>query len=204
MMKMQSLGFMLVLLLAPVSGLVHPTTRQRYRSTASPLYQTSFGIPTTLDTMEVGQSFRQESLVIEKVSARPPIFVLRGVLGKEDCETIMRSASRLEPARTLSAESDDDMYRKSCSVCWLANDEDSRVRSIANKCHSILMPNQIFDAERGVESLQVVRYETKGEYVLHHDSNKRFLTVLYYLNGKGETWFPLADSHDGPSPRNRY
>ena len=30
-------------------------------------------------------------------------------------------------------------------------------------------------------------------------NNPRIMTILYYLNGKGATWFPLADSPDGAS-----
>jgi 2OG-Fe(II) oxygenase superfamily len=44
----------------------------------------------------------------------------------------------------------------------------------------------------GVEDLQVVRYESSGEYTLHHDGNDRVLTLLHCLNDEGETWFPLA------------
>ena len=35
---------------------------------------------------------------------------------------------------------------------------------------------------------------------MHHDGNARALTVLYYLNGVGETWLPLADAP--PRPKN--
>jgi hypothetical protein len=44
-----------------------------------------------------------------------------------------------------------------------------------------------------VEDLQVLDYAPGGEYVFHHDGAPRVLTILYYLNGIGETWFPLAD-----------
>jgi hypothetical protein len=44
-----------------------------------------------------------------------------------------------------------------------------------------------------------------GEYVLHQDGNQRLLTVLYYLEGVGETWFPLARvcDHDSTSTKSR-
>ncbi|KAL7565095.1 hypothetical protein ACA910_005103 [Epithemia clementina (nom. ined.)] len=177
--------------------------RPSYRLTKRWSSKSSFGIPANLEEMEVGHSFQYESaVVIEKVSSRPPIFVLRNILSKDNCNTIIKSASNFEPGRTLLSK-EASPYRKACYVAWLPNDEDSVQRSVANKCHTILMPHRIFNAERGVESLQVVRYDQQGEYVLHHDSNKRLLTVLYYLNGIGETWFPLADSHNGPDPRNR-
>jgi hypothetical protein len=50
------------------------------------------------------------------------------------------------------------------------------------------------DPGSGIEDLQVLHYETGGEYVLHHDSETRALTIIYYLNGNAGTWFPLAGS----------
>lgn len=47
-----------------------------------------------------------------------------------------------------------------------------------------------------VEDLQVLRYGVGGEFVLHHDGDPRILTVVYYLNGVGGTWFPLARTSD--------
>ena len=44
----------------------------------------------------------------------------------------------------------------------------------------------------GVEDLQVLRYSTGGEFVLHHDGSPRILTMIYYISGVGGTWFPLA------------
>lgn len=48
----------------------------------------------------------------------------------------------------------------------------------------------------GVEELNVLRYQPGGEYLPHYDArnNPRILTILYYLNGKGATWFPFADN----------
>ena len=202
-------GWMLFTLSSPLklqSGWAHLDAGPKFRLQAcGTSLKSSFGIPSHLDEMDVGQGFQEESLFVEKVSSSPPVFVLRGLLSPAECATLMNSVSNFEPAKTLSSSSsDDDLYRKRCSVAWLSNEEQSLSRTICNKCHSILLPNQIFDIERGVESLQVVRYEHQGEYILHHDSNERILTVLYYLNGIGETWFPLADCHKGDDPRNRH
>jgi hypothetical protein len=41
-------------------------------------------------------------------------------------------------------------------------------------------------------------YRTGGEFVLHHSSVSRVLPVLYYLNGVGGTWFPLANATTSP------
>ena len=43
--------------------------------------------------------------------------------------------------------------------------------------------------------MQVLRYGEGGQYVLHHDAGdyqNRVLTVIYYLNGVGGTFLPLA------------
>jgi hypothetical protein len=47
-----------------------------------------------------------------------------------------------------------------------------------------------------VENLQVLHYGPGGEFVPHHDGEARILTVLYYLNGVGGTWFPLARGYE--------
>ena len=58
----------------------------------------------------------------------------------------------------------------------------------------------------GVEDLQVLEYGVGGEFVFHHDGEPRILTVIYYLNGVGGTWFPLAsvdDNADGINGKER-
>jgi hypothetical protein len=43
------------------------------------------------------------------------------------------------------------------------------------------------------EALQVVHYDGQGgKFDLHHDGLGRSLTIIYYLNGVGNTWFPFA------------
>jgi len=50
----------------------------------------------------------------------------------------------------------------------------------------------------GPESLHVLRYSARGEYVLHYDASwnepmlPRVLTLLHYLEDGGSTWFPHA------------
>jgi hypothetical protein len=51
-----------------------------------------------------------------------------------------------------------------------------------------------------VEDLQVLQYGIGGEFVLHHDGEPRVLTVIYYLNGVGGTWFPLARTTTNCNP----
>ena len=45
------------------------------------------------------------------------------------------------------------------------------------------------------ENMQCLKYAPGGEYLPHYDADERvprMLTVILYLNGEGETWFPLA------------
>mmetsp|Transcript_34750 Transcript_34750/g.72325 ORF Transcript_34750/g.72325 Transcript_34750/m.72325 type:complete len:286 (-) Transcript_34750:210-1067(-) len=164
----------------------------------------ALGIPQHLASLQVGENIQglAQDISLEKVSNKPPIFVLRNVLSSSQCESLAASVAEFEPAKT-KIPLNDDVKRKLSSVGWLDNALGSITHSLAKECHQILLPNQTFDSDRGVEPMQVVRYEEHGEYILHHDSNQRLLTVLYYLNGQGETWFPLADGAD-EYPTNLY
>jgi hypothetical protein len=83
------------------------------------------------------------------------------------------------------------MSRQNSQVAWLPN-TNKLVQAVARKAHALFLgQRQAFHATRGVEPLQVVRYDDGGEYVLHQDANRRLLTVLYYLNGAGESWFRM-------------
>lgn len=159
-------------------------------------------IPLHLQALDLSKPIKYGGdVTLEKVSHQPPIFVLRNILSAEECQAVMDSATEFEQGRTVSEESDDESMRKNSAVSWIGNEEGSLARRVAKKAHEILMPKLVFDSTRGVEPLQVVRYDEGGEYVLHHDSNERLLTVIYYLNGAGETWFPLADSVEAPATR---
>jgi len=115
----------------------------------------------------------------------------------------------------------DVQSRKHCSVAWmpcLSKDSSSKdstnytpisltsqytiqslIKSTANL---FLTPYILSQPSAGVEDMQVLKYNTGGEFVLHHDGEPRILTAIYYLNGVGGTWFPLArtsnDAEDDP------
>lgn len=161
------------------------------------------GIPLHLDDMPVAdaiQPMENLDVIVEKLSSKPPIFVLRNFMSSDECQEIMDSALVLEPAQVVSSASSGH-ERKHSMVGWLENAPGTLPRELARRAHSILLAGQVFHGSRGVEPLQVVRYEQGGEYVLHQDGNQRLLTVLYYINGVGETWFPLADSVLEPQTR---
>ena len=147
------------------------------------------GIPLHLDEMNVlshFQPFENSPAIVEKVSLKPPIFLLRNFLSHLECQQIMDSALELEPAQVVSLTSSGN-ERVNSHVGWLDNSPGTLQREIARRAHSILLPDQVFHGSRGVEPLQIVRYDDGGQYVLHHDGNHRLLTVLYYINGAGET-----------------
>ena len=49
-------------------------------------------------------------------------------------------------------------------------------------------------SQRTPSRLSLPTSQTGGEFVLHHDGEPRTLTIIYYLNGVGGTWLPLADA----------
>lgn len=161
----------------------------------------------------------QHKFKIERASETPNIFLLRNFLTSPECQQIQSMArhnnnSQRSPAGTISRERD-ERARKNCLVAWLPSlpspyasnrVENSHEIYGENATYSDLIPNLVASASNillspsilsnptaGVEDLQVLEYGPGGEFVLHHDGESRILTVLYYLNGIGGTWFPLAD-----------
>lgn len=177
-----------------------PRAPTRVGRTATRLYETvsdppqeTMGLPEHLYLMEVSDTFQHANVTVEKVSSRPPIFVLRNFLSTEECKEIMDSVSVSDMEQGQTASNHGEEQRKNSHVAWIDNDDGSVVKDAAKRAHDIFLGHQqMFHATRGVEPLQVVRYDEGGEYVLHQDGKRRLLTVLYYLNGAGETWFPLA------------
>ena len=161
----------------------------------------ALGLPSHLHQLKCGEilsAFRRVEngkdvfFEVERIAARPPIFLLRGVLRKEECEAIISAADTMETAETVSGET--TSKRRNCQVAWLSKDAaNGLVGSLAETVgRLVLTPSAAKGAGAGYEDMQVVHYSESGEYVLHHDGNERVVTVLYYLTSVGETWFPLA------------
>jgi len=161
--------------------------------------------------------FVRHDFGIERVSIGPSVFILRKFCTIEECERIQHYAQTLEmeAAQTLSGQ-DETVKRSKCEVTWMGNSHLSgAIGSLARAAANILLSDDVkFSAGAGCEDLQVLRYGETGEYRLHHDSYDRVLTVLYYLNGSGETWFPFGSTksksanssyieNNAPKPRNR-
>lgn len=153
------------------------------------------------DTTTIASEMERKRRV-ERVSIDPPIFILRNAMSLEECRHVRSVASsmeaQMEDGKTVSDTDDadpssqEDHARKHSRVGWLDNDRQP-IESIARRAHGVFLNDMPFHATRGIEPLQVVHYHQEGgEYVNHHDANGRLLTVLYYLNGVGATWFPLA------------
>lgn len=93
-----------------------------------------------------------------------------------------------------------DMIRSGCKVAWLDIQQDPVASELAAVVGELLLTPEIRDPDGwgkggGFENLQVLRYTVGGEFKVHLDANEdtpRTLSLLLYLNGKGETWFPLA------------
>lgn len=161
------------------------------------------------DTISSSSSFerRPSNFTIERVSYTPDAFILRNFLTPYECSLIQSTAQEIgmKPAETITKN--DTSSRKNCTVAWLSPSSvaTSSTATYTSSTTSLLVSNLLSctanillsknilsNPSAGVEDLQVLRYGIGGEFVLHHDGEPRVLTVIYYLNGVGGTWFPLA------------
>lgn len=136
-----------------------------------------------------------QAFSMERLSSRPPIFLLRNFLSGRECKSIQNQED-MEHAQTLNGQG--STARPNCKVSWVDTWDDV-AQDVATFCF-----DDSFERDHGgmwVEKLQVLRYSREGKYVLHHDGHDRLLTCLYYLNGVGGTWFPLANSSCSPTTR---
>uniref|UniRef100_A0A7S2GTF2 Fe2OG dioxygenase domain-containing protein n=1 Tax=Helicotheca tamesis TaxID=374047 RepID=A0A7S2GTF2_9STRA len=167
------------------------------------------GPPELIRSLKIGeavQAFRQSykvcgtayasNFTISRVSYTPDAFILRNFLAPDECDEIIKDASTSFMTRAETITPGDTKSRKHCQVSWLSSGGPNTSRIVSSLVQAtanlFLTADVKSDKEAGVEDLQVLRYDIGGEYVLHHDGEPRVLTVLYYLNGVGKTWFPLA------------
>ena len=145
---------------------------------------------------------------VKRLALRPACFYLRGVLSEAECDHLIAAGDRQETQQAMSAGG---TMRSGCSVAWLDIQHDPVALALAAVVSGLLLTPEVRDQEGwgkggGFENLQVLRYAMGGEFKLHHDANEdtpRTLSLLLYLNGRGETWFPLAttDPSLAASPR---
>ena len=123
---------------------------------------------------------------------------MRNFVTDQECRSIIEFAS----SKNMEAGQTEESYtvaatatRKKSFVTWLEmNDNKGLIGHLAGAIRNMMLDNTLSLA---CEPMQVVRYDPGGEYKFHHDGNNRLLTVLYYINGEGETWFPLAEADTG-------
>lgn len=148
------------------------------------------------------------NFTIERVSYTPDAFLFRNFLTPYECSLIQSTAQDIGMAPAETITHNDTTSRKNCTVAWLSpalstaattnvtNTTTNCSRLISNllscTANILLSKNILSNPSAGVEDLQVLRYGIGGEFVLHHDGEPRVVTVIYYLNGVGGTWFPLA------------
>lgn len=136
--------------------------------------------------------------VVRRLSERPAAFLLQNFLSAEECDTLMGSAelAGFEAAETTGKT----QARHRCDVALLSPSRESVLAAVQSDAARALLSSEALQTPGGgVEELNVLRYQPGGEYTLHYDAmnNPRVLTILYYLNGVGATWFPLADNPTG-------
>jgi hypothetical protein len=167
-----------------------------------------------LDSLAVGESLEvtirllllpdEEEQVrtrnVTRVAMDPPMYVIRNVMSVAECDSVRHDAQYqteegMREARTRSAG--DTASRTNCRVGWLdTGDATTMQGQLARSLGRLFLSPSVWrHARSSVEDLQVVHYQSGGQFVLHHDGQPRVLTILYYLNGVAGTWFPLADHH---------
>lgn len=181
------------------------------------------GPPEPLRSLEVGHTLNAFRLVvddddgsdpqqhlfsIERVANSPNIFILQNFLSSSECNQIQALAEEggMKPAETVTEG--DNSSRKNCSVAWIPSsgpDGSSIVSGLVASTVNIFLSDGVKSHHSaGVENMQILKYGVGGEFVHHQDAEARVLTVIYYINGVGGTWFPLADINDGDNiPKNK-
>ena len=145
--------------------------------------------------------------VATRIAARPHAFLLRGFLSHAECESLISSATACEmrSAQTIGGT----IHRSGLDFAWLGSDS-PHVDQLTSDVSALLLADGVARQSRdsssfgnpmlSSEPLNVLRYAAGGEFRCHYDNpiqrglepGARVLTVLYYLNGVGATWFPLA------------
>lgn len=198
-----STGIIALLATTPVSlATPHPSA-----STVVPTSSVvpAMGAPPELFALPVGAEMTgyrdTHAFTAKRLSTRPAAFLLSQFLTEVECAAVVEEATAsgaLHEAATNGRTS----ARKHCEITTIGMDS-PMVRSITNEAARLLLTNEATSRPgSGCEDLHVLRYRPGGEYKPHYDASPslpRALTILYYVNGEGATWFPFADedSFDG-------
>lgn len=161
-----------------------------------------------VDGLAVGSQFesvsRACSLTGEQVdfevlrrSSKPACFHIGGLLSQAECDHLIATADAIGMEQAMMVSGD---ARRSCGVAWLPVDSDTVAASVCGALEQLFLQPEVLEqtgcASGGRwENMQCLKYAPGGEYLPHYDADERvprMLTVILYLNGEGETWFPLA------------
>jgi hypothetical protein len=152
---------------------------------------------------------------VKRLSKSPHIFLFQNLLSKNECDALIDSGGgnhddgtddehdvlAVEDKTVMSQASiteGDDNMRSNCQVGWIPNTSNNEEHAqslplqLGRIVGNILMTNEA-KMNGWCEPLQLVHYNANGgKFDLHYDGLYRSITVLYYLNGVGNTWFPFA------------
>lgn len=135
------------------------------------------------------------------LSARPHIFLLKNYVSTLEQYTLQWNARNHPKEATVYDQHNDQNQsgRSHSNVSWLPPWAANGIPLTLARCSAqlLLSPEMQGGTPGGglglCEPMQLVRYDSEGEFILHHDALGRAMTVLSYLNGVGGTWFPLAN-----------
>lgn len=171
---------------------------------------TTHGNETDATSNEKAENKSRE-FTVTRISKSPHIFLFQNLLSNEECDSLINSGQRdggdnindffnniknVEMNDAAITEGDVNM-RSNCQVGWVNNhnmikDKDNLPLQLGRIVGNILMTNEA-KMNGWCEELQLVHYDAKGgKFDLHYDGLYRSITVIYYLNGVGNTWFPFA------------
>ena len=144
-------------------------------------------------------------VTVRRLSARPLVYLVRGWLTHDECNHIADLAGAQEFSAAVTSGSDElsHTWRRRCEVMPLSPHADELLLEITRDASELAFGEEAWERRSDLqvegEDLQVLRYSKGGEYKPHWDATweqPRVATLLYYLNGVGSTWFPLASSVD--------
>lgn len=132
-----------------------------------------------------------------RLSHNPDIFHLQNFVTRSECAQIKSSAEATVMNQAETVTKGDTSSRTNCKVAWLNSSDNPVVNDLVSSTVNIFLSKEVLShPSAGVEDLQVLQYDTGGEFIYHHDGDARIMTVIYYLNGVAGTWFPLARTNE--------
>ena len=163
------------------------------------------GAPSRLAAMAVNEELTAQrsdgrEYVVKRLAGRPAAFLMQGYLSAAECSQLISGA--LSSGMVAAETTGNTDARRRCDLALLSPSQHQALRGVQSDAARLLLSEQAMaDPGGGCEPLHVLRYRENGEYLAHYDAmnHPRLITCLFYLNGVGATWFPIADSAAGDS-----